>query len=62
MVHDCLQREREIARVGQIIDSGAAPVQKLRWQWDEPMIAIAKTLLHVEESGTPQQPKQVDLP
>lgn len=62
MVHDCLQREREIARVGQIIDSGAAPVQKLRWQWDEPMIAIAKTLLHVEEPGTPQQPKPVDLP
>ncbi len=59
LVHDCIMRERDYARISHILDSGAAPVQKLRWQWDEQKLAVAKSLLHVDETEGPKRSKAV---
>jgi len=47
LVHDCVTRNLDVAEIGRILDGGAAPVQKLRWNWDEDRIAMAKRLLRV---------------
>ncbi len=51
IVHDCIMRNRDVARVGEILDAGAAPVQKLRWQWDEDKLDLVKALLHEDGSA-----------
>ncbi|WP_157054275.1 capsular polysaccharide synthesis protein [Ruegeria sp. 6PALISEP08] len=59
LVHDCVIRNRDTARIARILDNGAAPVQKLRWQWDKQKLAIAKSLLHVDETEPLKRPKAV---
>lgn len=57
LVHECLLRQRDHARVARILDDGAAPVQKLRWQWNAQHLEIAKKLLRVSETEVPKRPK-----
>ena len=57
LIHDCIVRQRDVARVAHILDGGAAPVQKLRWQWDDEKLAIVKTLLHIDSPDTSDRSK-----
>lgn len=50
IVLDCIMRERDTSLVAPIIDSGAAPVQKLRWQWEGETLVTVKKLLHVHKA------------
>lgn len=50
IVQDCILRKRDISLVAPIINSGAAPVQKLRWQWEGETLSIVKELLHVDKT------------
>lgn len=48
LVHDCIFRERDVEETARLIADGTAPVQKLRWQWDEEKQGIVKRALGIE--------------
>ncbi|WP_171052643.1 capsular polysaccharide synthesis protein [Ruegeria sediminis] len=50
LVHDCVMRQRDLPRAARILERGAAPVQKLRWQWHEEQLAIAKSVLQLSSA------------
>nr|WP_281496580.1 capsular polysaccharide synthesis protein [Pseudohalocynthiibacter sp. F2068] len=54
IVHDCIVSNRDVEKVSLIIADGAVPVQKLRWQWNEEQIAMAKSLLLGSEKASVQ--------
>lgn len=50
LVHDCVTHGHDPKEVAALLKIGATPVQKLRWNWSEERIALAKELLGIEEA------------
>ncbi|WP_171239019.1 capsular polysaccharide synthesis protein [Ruegeria sp. HKCCA5763] len=51
LVHDCVTHGHDPDEVAALLETGAMPVQKLRWNWSEERIAKAKKLLRIKEPG-----------
>lgn len=49
LVHDCVTHGHDPKEVAAMLEIGATPVQKLRWNWSEDRIALAKQMLNIEE-------------
>ena len=50
LVHDCVTHDQNFDEVAKLLKAGVLPVQKLRWNWSEDRIALAKELLGIEEA------------
>lgn len=49
LVHDCIASGHNPDDVAALLETGAAPVQKLGWKWNEDHFAQAKRILKIEE-------------
>ncbi|MGJ5620526.1 capsular polysaccharide synthesis protein [Sulfitobacter sp. MF3-043] len=49
LVHDCVTHGHDPQKIAALLETGAAPVQKLRWNWSEDRITLAKQMLGIEE-------------
>ena len=49
LVHDCVIQGHDPDDIAALLRTGAVPVQKLRWNWSEDRIALAKQLLGIVE-------------
>ena len=50
LVHDCVSHGRDPEKIAELLQTGAVPVQKLRWDWSEDRVALAKDLLGIAGS------------
>ena len=49
LVHDAVTNGKHIDTIAKLLQSGAVPVQKLRWNWNRDQIATAKALLETKD-------------
>ncbi|NOD36584.1 MULTISPECIES: capsular polysaccharide synthesis protein [unclassified Ruegeria] len=50
LVHDCVEHGRDLDVIIDLLDSNSAPVQKLRWDWDNQRVSKAKKILGIQDN------------
>ncbi|WP_209507428.1 MULTISPECIES: capsular polysaccharide synthesis protein [unclassified Ruegeria] len=51
LIHDCVEHTRNTDEIITLLRTNSAPVQKLRWDWNEQRVAATKEILGIQEAS-----------